>query len=73
MKDIVITTRISEELDALLDDMADQTGRGRSAIVREALTRHLTLLRFEHLRRRVLPFAEACGYLTDEDVFDSIP
>ena len=26
------------------------------------------LLRFEQLRRQVLPFAEARGYLTDEDV-----
>jgi hypothetical protein len=25
-------------------------------------------MRFERLRRRTLPFAEARGYLTDEDV-----
>jgi len=25
-------------------------------------------MRFERLRRRALPFAEARGYLTDEDV-----
>jgi hypothetical protein len=36
--------------------------------VREALRRQLSLLRFEQLRRQVLPFAEARGYLTDEDV-----
>ena len=37
--------------------------------VREALTRHLALLRFGQLRAQVMPFAEARGYLTDEDVF----
>jgi hypothetical protein len=36
--------------------------------VRDALRRQLSLLRFERLRRRTLPFAEARGYLTDEDV-----
>jgi hypothetical protein len=44
------------------------TGRTRSDVVREALRRQLSLLRFEQLRRQVLPFAEARGYLTDEDV-----
>jgi hypothetical protein len=37
--------------------------------MREALKRHLALLRFEQQRRRAMPFAEARGYLTDEDVF----
>jgi hypothetical protein len=40
--------------------------------VREALRRQLSLLRFEQLRERVLPFAEAAGYLTDEDVFREV-
>ena len=40
--------------------------------MREALRRHLARLRFEQLRRRVMPFAEARGYLTDEDVFDTM-
>jgi hypothetical protein len=45
-----------------------RTGRSRSDIVRDALRRELSLRRFDDLRRRVLPFAEARGYLTDEDV-----
>ena len=40
--------------------------------MREALRRHLAQLRFEQLHRRVMPFAEARGYLTDEDVFDAV-
>jgi hypothetical protein len=40
--------------------------------MREALKRHLARVRFEQLRRRVMPFAEARGYLSDEDVFKTI-
>jgi len=28
----------------------------------------LSIIHFERMRRQVLPFAEARGYLTDEDV-----
>lgn len=34
--------------------------------------RRLAPLQFEGLRRRTMPFAEARGYLTDEDVFREI-
>ena len=64
-----LTIRLDEELERWLEQLCQQTGRNRSEIVRDALRRQLSLLRFEHLRRRVLPFAEARGYLTDEDVF----
>jgi hypothetical protein len=30
------------------------------------------LAEFEDLRRRIMPFAEAGGYLTDEDVFHDV-
>jgi predicted transcriptional regulator len=63
-----ITIRLDPGLSELLDQLAEQTGRTRSEIVREALQRQLSLIRFEQLRRRVLPFAEARGYLTDEDI-----
>jgi hypothetical protein len=40
--------------------------------VRDALRRELSVRRFEDLRRRTLPFAEARGYLTDEDVMRDV-
>jgi hypothetical protein len=40
--------------------------------MREALRRHLALTQFEDLRKRMMPFAEAAGYLTDEDVFRDV-
>jgi predicted transcriptional regulator len=64
----VVTIRLDPELERLLDRLCRQTGRSRSDLVREALRRQLSLLRFEQLRRQTLPFAEARGYLTDEDV-----
>jgi predicted transcriptional regulator len=63
-----LTIRLDQDLERLLDQLCKRTGQNRSEIVREALRRQLALLRFEELRRRVLPFAEARGYLTDEDV-----
>jgi hypothetical protein len=30
------------------------------------------VLRFEEPREQVMPFAEARGYLTDEDVFEDV-
>ncbi|MEK6695600.1 MAG: ribbon-helix-helix protein, CopG family [Candidatus Deferrimicrobiota bacterium] len=56
------------DLQRLLDKVCKQSGRTRSDIVRDALKRHLSILRFVQLRRQVLPFAEGRGYLTDEDV-----
>ena len=68
MRSSVVTIRLDPELEKLLDRLSRQTGRSRSDLVREALRRQLSLLRFEQLRRQALPFAEARGYLTDEDV-----
>ena len=64
----VVTIRLDPDLGKLLDTVCKQTGRTRSELVRDALRRQLSLMRFERLRRRALPFAEARGYLTDEDV-----
>jgi predicted transcriptional regulator len=68
----VLTIRLDADLDRRLSRLAKQTGRSRSDLARDALRRQLALLQFEQLRRRVLPFAEARGYLTDEDVFRDV-
>jgi predicted transcriptional regulator len=68
MKTSAVTIRIEPDLQKLLDKVCKQSGRTRSDIVRDSLKRQLSIIRFEQLRRKVLPFAEARGYLTDEDV-----
>ena len=67
-----LTIRVDRDLERVLDRLCKQTGQSRSEIVRNALRRELSLRRFEDLRRRVLPFAEARGYLTDEDIVRNV-
>lgn len=67
-----VTIRLDEELEAQLDAIARRSGRSRSDIVREALRRELLRQEFEQIRTQVLPFAEANGFLTDEDVFREV-
>ena len=72
MKTSSLTIRLDKDLDALLSKASQRSGKNRSVIAREALRRQLRLEHFEEIRRRVMPFAEARGYLTDEDVFSKI-
>jgi metal-responsive CopG/Arc/MetJ family transcriptional regulator len=72
MKGDTITVRLDKDLVPILDEACQRSGRTRSEIMREALKRYLAQLRYEQLRRRVMPFAEARGYLTDEDVFKNV-
>jgi predicted transcriptional regulator len=67
-----LTIRIDDRLDAELRDVAARTGTGKSAFVREAVRRQLAIARLEQLRRGVAPFAEAHGWLIDEDVFKEV-
>ena len=68
MKTSAVTIRMEPKLQKLLDKVCKQSGRTRSDVVRDSLKRQLSIIRFEQLRRQVMPFAEARGYLTDEDV-----
>jgi predicted transcriptional regulator len=72
MKSSAVTIRLEPELQKLLDKVCKRWGRTRSDILREALKRQLSIIRFEQLRRQVLPFAEARGYLADEDVSKAV-
>jgi predicted transcriptional regulator len=72
MKTTILTIRLNDDLDKLLTKAARQSGKNRSEIAREALRRQLRISQFESLRRRMMPFAEARGYLTDEDVFRDV-
>lgn len=72
MKSSTITIRLDRNLGRELDRACERTGRTRSDLARDALRRQLALLRFERLRGKVLPLAEARGYLSDEDVFRDV-
>lgn len=72
MKSSALTIRLDGDLDRQLAQVAKRTGRTRSEVVRDAVRRQLALAQFQDLRRRVMPLAEARGYVTDEDVFREI-
>lgn len=67
-----ITIRIPDELKADLQRISQQQKKPVSDVVRESIRRYVAVERFRGLRRKVLPFAEAQGLLTDEDVFKAI-
>jgi len=69
MKTATLSIRLDNRLDRLLTKASRQAGRSRSEVAREALRRQLRLSQFESVRRRMMPFAEARGFLTDDDVF----
>ena len=72
MKRCSLTIRLEDDLEQELEAACAETGRSRGEIVRDALRRQLQLMRFERLRRQSLPFGEAAGLLTDDDVFTAI-
>jgi predicted transcriptional regulator len=72
MRMTTLTIRLDEKLERALDRLAKSTGRSKSDLAREALKRQVAVARFRELRRRTLPFAEAQGLLTDEEIFKAL-
>lgn len=72
MKTATLSIRLDKGLDRLLGKASRQVGQSRSEVAREALRRQLRLTQFEAVRRKMMPFAEARGFLTDEDVFSQV-
>jgi metal-responsive CopG/Arc/MetJ family transcriptional regulator len=66
-----VAVSLPSELTERLDAVAAEEGTSRSEIVRDALRRYLALRQFQRVRESVVPFAEAAGLLTDDDVLGS--
>ncbi len=67
-----LTIRLPEALKMALDEISRDENRAISDIARESLRRYVAVERFRSVRKRILPFAEAQGLLTDEDVFRAL-
>jgi predicted transcriptional regulator len=67
-----LTIRLPDDLRADLQRLSREQSKPISDIVRDSIRRYVAVERFRALRRKVLPFAEAQGFLTDEDVFKAI-
>ncbi|MFH0982033.1 MAG: YlcI/YnfO family protein [Planctomycetota bacterium] len=64
-----LTIRIPEELQERLLKLSEQEQRSISDVVREALRRYIATEQLRQIRERLRPYAEARGFLTDDDVF----
>jgi predicted transcriptional regulator len=64
-----LTMRIDDRMETELSKLAEATHRTKSDLAREMLRRQIAIRRFQDLRAKAVPYAEAAGYLTDEDVF----
>ena len=67
-----ITIRLPDELRPDLQKLSQEQSKPVSDLVRESIRRYVAVEKFRALRKKVLPFAEAQGFLTDEDVFRAI-
>lgn len=67
-----ITIRLHKKIQEELEKVVRKEKTSKSEVIREAIARYLAVKRFQQLRKQVLPFAEAQGLLTDEDVFKVI-
>jgi predicted transcriptional regulator len=68
----LVAIRLDQDLERMLDKFCRRSKRKRSEVVRDALRRQLSLMTFEQLRRKAMPFAEARGLLTEKDVFKTV-
>ena len=67
-----VTVRLDEGLAKTLRRECRRSGQSQSEVIRDALRRQLAVREFEELRKKTVPFAEAAGYVTDEDVFRDV-
>ena len=67
-----LTVRLPENIRSTLQEISEAEQKPVSDIVRESLRRYISIYQFRRLSNKVLPFAEAQGLLTDDDVFKAL-
>jgi predicted transcriptional regulator len=67
-----LNIRIPDALRDELQELCERQHRPAGEVVRDSLRQYLAIDKCQALRRKTLPFAEAQGILTDEDVFEAI-
>ena len=65
----ILTISINEEMKSKIDDFVKEYHISRSELIKRALRRYLYHLEFRKMRAELIPYAEAKGYFTDEDIF----
>lgn len=67
-----LTVRLPEGMKNDLNQLSREQNKAVSDIVRESLRRYIAVEKFRSMRGKILPFAEAQGLLTDEDIFKAL-
>ncbi len=67
-----LTIRLDDKLERELNRLAKTQRKTKSEIARELLRRHMLVRELDGIRDKLRPYAEAAGYLTDEDFFRNI-
>lgn len=65
----VLTISVDDELKSKIDNFAKEYHVSRSELIKKALRKYFYLQEFRKLRSELIPYAEAKGYFTDEDIF----
>ena len=68
----MLTVRLDAELERDLELLCEKSGQSRSDFVRDALRRQIRQAEFAAHRSELMPYAEAQGWVTDEDVFRDV-
>ena len=69
---IIMKIRLNKGTKRLLMESSRRSGKSPGEIAQEALHRRLRIERFRELRQMSIPYAEASGFFTDEDVFSKL-
>ena len=67
-----VTVELDEELARELELACVNSGQSRHEFVHEAIRNHIQRTDFEELRAELRPYAEAQGWMTDEDIFRNV-
>ncbi len=67
-----LTIRIPKGIRQELQSVAKAEHTPVSNLVRESIRKTIAIHKFRLLRKKVLPYARAQGYLTDEDIFNAV-
>lgn len=67
-----LSLNISDQLLEQLQALARERQQPISDLAIEAIRKYVSVEQFRELRRRTVPFAQAQGFLTDDDVFRTI-
>ena len=67
-----ITIRVPATLKKDLEQICRAENKTISDFARESILKHLAREQFRAVRKQILPFAEAQGLLTDDDIFENL-